>query len=77
MPTTRNKHKEDMTCVQNKFKTHFLIRISRRVHLAVSSLYLPFLLVDSPTPLHTAMLLRLRSGDQTLGSAKSRRRETF
>ena len=57
--------------------THLLIRISRRVHLTVSSLYPPFLLVDSPTPLHTAMLLRLRSGHQTRGSAKIRWRETF
>ena len=56
--------------------THFLNRISRRVHLAVSSLFLPFLLVDSPTPWHTAMLLRLWSGHQTRGSAKIRRRET-
>ena len=70
------KDTKRMWCVYKIISTHFLIRISRRFHLAVSSLFLPFLIVDSPTPWHTAMLLRLRSGHQTRGSAKSRRRET-
>ena len=70
------KDTKRMWCVYKIISTHFLIRISRRVHLVVSSLFLPFLLVDSPTPWHTAMSLRLRSGHQTRGSAKIRQRET-
>ena len=70
------KDTKRMWCVYKINSTHFLIRICRRVHLAVSSLFLPFLIVDSPTPWHKAMLLRLQSGHQTRDSAKSRRRET-